>query len=189
MRKHESAVMAACRATARLAVAVGAVGLGGTPGVLAAEPPAAPVEGWHSPSLGLRLLPPAGWAVGPGPSADSVLMQPRRGKGQISLLSLPLEGRTAEPGVGDLVDAALASLKQRVTGFKLLERREAGVAKLPAEEIYFRGKVEGEKYRWVQTIFVRGSNQVVLMYTAPDETFSRFLGDYDQVVRSVRILP
>ena len=191
MQEHRSAGPSACLTAARLALAVGTLVLGGPPQSRATEPAPPPVEGWHSATLGLRLLPPAGWTLAPGPSADSVLLRPRRGKGQISLLSLTLDpaGGRAEPGLGDLVDAALASLKEKVTKFKLLERREAAVAKLPAEEIYFRGKVEGEKYRWVQTIFVCGSTQVVLMYTAPDETFPRFLGDYDQVVRSVRILP
>ena len=173
----------------RLALVAATFGLRGTADLVAADP--APVEGWHSLALGLRLVAPTGWSLAPGPSADSVLMVPSRGKGQIALLSLPLAATDAgaESSLDGLVDAALLSLKEKVDGFKLLERRAAGVAKLPAQEIYFRGKVERDKYRWIQTIFVHESKQVILMYTAPDDSFPQFLGDYDQVVRSVMILP
>ena len=191
MREHRARRVSGWRAAGRLGLVAAMLGLGGAADLRATDPAGAPVEGWHSPTLGLRLLPPAGWSLTPGPSTDSVLLAPRRGKGQIALLSLPLgaAGAAAEPGLDRIVDGALASLKEKVDGFKLLERRAAEVAKLPAQEIYFRGKVAREKYRWIQTIFVRESRQVILMYTAPDATFSQFLGDYDQVVRSMMVLP
>lgn len=168
-----------------------ALALEAEPTLGAADSSPSPLEGWHSPALRLSLLPPAGWSLSPGPSVDSILFAPRRGKGQIALLELPFTeaGTAAEPSLDGVVDAALISLKAKVASFKLLERRPAKVADVPAQEIYFRGKVEGEKYRWIQTIFLRGTRQVILMYTAPEATFTQFLGDYDQVVRSVVTLP
>jgi hypothetical protein len=191
MRACRSAITSLFLSTAGVASIAVILALGGATGLRAAEDAPPPVEGWTSPTLGLRLLPPTGWSLRPGPSADSILLAPWRGKGQISLLSLPVAaaGAAPEPVLGELVDAALRSLKEKVAGFKLLERRDSLAGKLPAQEIYFRGKVEGQKYRWVQTIFMRGSRQVILMYTAPDETFPQFLGDYDQVVRSMVIVP
>jgi len=186
MRRGRSSILEHCRAwIGLLLLPIPLV----APPLAAADSTPTPVEGWHSPALGLRLLPPAGWSLNPGPSADSILLAPRRGKAQIALLHLPLAGAAAETGLDAVVDDAVASLKAKVAGFKLLVRRPATVANLPAQEIYFRGKAGGEKYRWVQTIFRRGPEQVILMYTAPDATFTDYLGDYDQVVRSLTVLP
>lgn len=156
-----------------------------------APAPEFPLETWQSPALGLRLTPPRGWTVTAGPTAESVVMQPREGKAQIAFLSLALPGagEGAATGPAALAEEAIASLKQRVEHFKLLEQHASAVAGLEAQEVYFRGKVGGEKFRWVQTLFVRNAQQVIVMYAAPEERFERHLGDYDQTLRSIRVVP
>jgi hypothetical protein len=192
---HESNGLAR-RGAARFAAACGGLGLAATlaggPVVAGAEPePAIPMETWESPALGLRLTPPLGWARQEGPAPGGLVMVPPGGAGQVALMSLPAPAPEHGSGgeLGPLVDAAVASLRQRIEHFKLLARRDSRVAGLPAAEIYFRGKVGDKKFRWVQTLFLRRDHQVIVMYAAPDERFDQFLGDYDQILRSARALP
>ena len=157
--------------------------------VLAWLPSALGDESWSSRELGVRITPPRDWVVlSPGPR--EAVLSPLVGRGKIALFSLPSAGGESEDVDLDRVaDDALASLEDSFKRFKLLGRRPVEVSGRPAREIYFRGQLEGERFRFVQTIVVHRQNQIILMYIAPDDAYNRFLGDYDQTVRSLRWLP
>ena len=147
------------------------------------------VETWSSAALGIRLTPPDGWAT-IGGDREAVLSPPA-GKSRVALFSLPVE-RTREDGATDMdrvADAAIASLDESFEKFKLLGRRTLEVAGQPAREIYFRARVDGERFRFVQTVLVHRDHRIYLMYMAPDAGYTHFLGDYDHIVRSIRLLP
>jgi hypothetical protein len=163
--------------------------------LLAVPPAARPAGGpeasspaiWQSARLGIRLIAPRGWQVAGG-GDDEAVLSPPLGQAKVALFSLPLEG-TPGTDVDAVADRAVASLRGRFDRFKMLGRREVEVAGLPGREIYFRGRLDGQRFRCVQTIALHQGHSLLLMYMAPEEEYARHLGDYDGVVRSVRLLP
>lgn len=156
-------------------------------GSLSLAAPAEQIESWDIPGVGLRLTVPRDWSWMSDPDSGALLVTPPDGRGQLAVLSGTL------PAVDDrsfdleqAADASLASLRKSVRKFKLLGRRDVEVADRRAVELYFQGRVEGEKFRWIQTLLVHAGHQVILMYAAPDDFYLNHLGDYDQLLRSVR---
>ena len=145
---------------------------------------------WDAPDLGIRLSPPRGWSLAPGQGPGSLEMVPPDGGGKFAFLGLPLpEPADGPPDLDALTAATIESLDQNIDKFKLMGQRELTVAGLPAREIYVRGKVAGEKIRWVHTLFVHRGHQVNLTYAAKVKVYMTHIADYDQLVRSVRLVP
>jgi hypothetical protein len=94
-------------------------------------------------------------------------------------------GETAD--LEALTDLSLAAHRQSVDKFKLLSRQEVLVDGEPAIEVLFKGKQSGEPYKWIQTLFVSGGHKVYVLYSAPTKLYMGYLGDYDQLVRSIRL--
>ena len=172
-------------ATVRLAGVAFVLLAAGSPGL-----PQGKAETWGSSELGLRITPPRGWTTVANTPLEAV-MSPPVGRAKVAVFGLPAGGAGEDepPDIDHVADGAIDSLRTSFRKFKLLGRRTMEVAGLPAREIYFRGRVEGEKFRFVQTILLHRDYQVIVMYMAPEEVYTRLLGDYDQLVRSVRALP
>jgi hypothetical protein len=147
----------------------------------------APPETWSSPELGLRLTPPPYWQRMIAELPEPLVLSPPGRSGHVAILALPLPPGSAD--LAALTDRAVSSLAENVRKFKLLSRREVEIDDQPASEIYFRGKIDKNEYRWVQTLFVWKDHQILLTYTAPAERYLHYLGDYDQILRSIRLRP
>lgn len=167
----------------------------GWAGILAAVAlvPATPASAqarasWSSDQIGVQVTSPGGWGV-VVETPKEVVFAPPFGGGKIAVFSLPLAtGEDAPADLEELAKAAVDSLKASFKKFKLLQERAVEIAGLPAREIFFSGRREGEKIRSVQTMVVRHGHQVLFVYMAPDDEYTRALGDYDQTLRSVRWL-
>jgi hypothetical protein len=143
---------------------------------------------WSSDPIGLQVISPGGWGV-VVETPKEVVFAPPFGGGKIAVFSLPAPTEEeASPELEELAEAAVDSLKASFKKFKLLQERAVEVAGLPAWEIFFSGRRDGEKIRSVQTIVLRHGHQVLFVYMAPDDEYTRSLGDYDQTLRSVRWL-
>jgi hypothetical protein len=150
------------------------------------------LETWSSKELGIRLRPPKAWLAkaqdGPMPL---ILFGPRRAA-VIAVQAMPLAPGgedSAPPDLAEVTKGSIKSLKGAIQRFKLLSRRDVTVDGQPGVEIFFRGKTDGTQRRWVQTILLLRGRQVSLMYSVSADLYERFLGDYDQLVRSVRLTP
>jgi len=159
-------------------------------GAVPAQKP--PPGNWESSKLGIRLALPRGWQLAQEtPDGRSAKFLPRVGEGQVALLGLPLEpdaeGRA--PDLEALSRAAVRSLKESIKKFKLVSQRDLEVAGRPAREIFYRGKVSDKKVRWVQTLFVHRDWQIFVVYVAPEEAYLGNVPEYDQIVRSIRLIP
>ena len=147
----------------------------------------APPETWSSAELGLRLTPPLYWQRMTAELPEPLVLSPPGRSGHVAILALPLPPGSAD--LARLTDRAVSSLDENIRKFKLLSRREVEIDDQPASEIYFRGKIDKNEYRWVQTLFVWKERQILLTYTAPAERYLHYLGDYDQILRSIRLRP
>jgi hypothetical protein len=150
------------------------------------------METWQLKELGVRVSLPKAWSVSPESSTEKLVLIAPNGKGQLAVIHVPSGSAEDQPGadLDRVTDTTLESLKGSVDRFKLMSRRELEIDGHPARELFFRGRVEKKKkFHWVQTLFLRRDRLVILMYTAPEEHYITFLGDYDQTVRSVRFAP
>ena len=117
---------------------------------------------------------------------------PRNRRRRVSILAESAGTRLlidTPPDLHALTDKSLDAHRKSVDRFKLLNRHDVEVAGTPATEVYFRGKRSGKVYKWIQTMFVSRNHKVYVLYSAPTNLYLRCLGDYDQLVRSIRLLP
>jgi hypothetical protein len=148
-----------------------------------------PPTTWSEKQAGIRLDLPRTWSMQGLPGIPPLMLREGTGRAVMGVMVAPLPESDAPPDLQALTDKSLDAHRKSVDRFKLLNRHDAEVAGTPATEIYFRGKRAGEAYKWIQTMFVSRNHKVYVLYSAPTNLYLRYLGDYDQLVRSIRRLP
>ncbi len=144
---------------------------------------------WSEKQAGIRLDLPRSWSMQSLPGIAPLMLQEGTGRAVIGVMVAPLPESDTPPDLQALTDKSLDAHRKSVDRFKLLNRHDVEVAGTPATEVYFRGKRSGEAYKWIQTMFVSRNHKVYVLYTAPTNLYTQYLGDYDQLVRSIRLLP
>jgi hypothetical protein len=126
------------------------------------------------------------------PGIPPLILRERTGRAVMGLMveRLPAPADVgASPDLDALTEGSLAAHRNSVEKFKLLSRQEVQVDGQPAIEVYFKGKQAGKPYKWIQTLFVSREHKVYVLYSAPTNLYMRYLGDYDQLIRSIRLTP
>jgi len=144
---------------------------------------------WSSKPAGVRLDLPRAWSMQSQPGIAPLILREASGRAMMGIMVERLPEKDATAALEALTDRSLAAHRHSISRFKLLSRQDIEVAGTPATEIYFRGKRSGETYKWIQTLFVSRKHKVYVLYSAPTNLYLRYLGDYDQLVRSIRLLP
>ncbi len=148
-----------------------------------------PPTTWSEKQAGIRLDLPRAWSMQSPPGVPPLMLRESTGRAVIGVMVVPLSASDTPPDLEALTDKSLDTHRRSVDRFKLLNRHDVEVAGLPAIEVYFRGKRSREAYKWIQTMFVSRNHKVYVLYTAPANLYLGYLGDYDQLVRSIRLLP
>jgi len=144
---------------------------------------------WTSKPAGVRLDLPRTWTMQSLPGVPPLILREGTGRAVMGVMVEPLPEGDTPPDLKELTDRSLEAHRKSVDRFKLLGREEVEVAGKPATEIYFRGKRSGEAYKWIQTMFMSRNHKVYVLYSAPTNLYLQYLGDYDQMVRSIRLMP
>lgn len=163
------------------------IALCGFPG--AAVEDISPQRSWSSEKAGVQLRLLTGWTVQSEPGELPLVLREPTGRAVMGLLIEPLDISDPTPDLEKLTDASVKSHRNSIKKFKIINRRTVQVDGDPATELFFRGKRNDVSYRWVQTFFLSRNNKVFILYSAPASLYERYVGDYDQLVRSVRKLP
>ncbi len=161
--------------------------LGGAPSVATED--ISPQRSWSSEEAGVRVRLLTGWTVQSEPGELPMVLREPSGRAVMGLLVEPLESGDSTPDLEKLTDTSVKAHRKSVEKFKIINRRGVQVDGEPATELFFRGKRSGVSYRWVQTLFLSRGQKVFILYSAPASLYERYVGDYDQLVRSVRKLP
>ena len=158
------------------------------PGFVAAED-ISPQRSWSSEEAGVRVRLLAGWTVESEPDTLPLVLREPTGRAVMGLFVQPLNSDETAPDLAKLTDLSIRAHKKSIEKFKLINRRTVQIDGGPATELFFRGKRSDVSYRWIQTMFLSGGKKVFVLYSAPAGIYERYVGDYDQIVRSVRKLP
>ena len=148
-----------------------------------------PPTTWSEEQAGIRLDLPRTWSMQSPPGTPPLMLREGTGRAVMGVMVAPLPESDTPPDLQALTDKSLDTHRKSVDRFKLLNRHDVEVVGTPATEVYFRGKRSGEVYKWIQTMFVSRDHKVYVLYSAPANLYLRYLGDYDQLVRSIRFLP
>ena len=147
-----------------------------------------PPTSWSSKEAGVRVTLPRSWSMQSQPGTPPLILRERTGRAVMGVMIEPLpEGGDTPVDLDELTDGALAAHRKSVEKFKLLSRQAVKVDGEPAVEVLFKGKQSGQPYKWIQTLFVSGGHKVYVLYSAPNKLYMGYLGDYDQLVRSIRL--
>ncbi|HLD42249.1 MAG TPA: PsbP-related protein [archaeon] len=91
-----------------------------------------------------------------------------------------------EPGK-DLIDFLQDSIEvliETVPGFTIVEHREDKLGDVPAYRIIY---TEDSKLKYLQVFAIKDKNTYILTYTAPAETFDKYLPEAEKIISSYRI--
>ena len=78
-------------------------------------------------------------------------------------------------------------LMETTPEFGIWEHREDKFGDVPAYRIVYTEGKEGAKTKYLQVFAVKGGNSYIATYTAPEETYEKYLGDAEAIISSYNI--